>query len=195
MCDFAGEIKQNPAGSLGPFGTIMSAVGSMVSAGTAKRVGSAQRQASYFTAKQQEDAANNIIGAGQRAAMGETLKAKLLASRAIAVAAAQGGDVGSPGVTNIIADIAGRGAYNAGVALYDAEDKARLLRMGATASRFEGDIAEAGGQSKAGAYLLNSAGNLAHSASLFTKYGRGGPKSDNALDSAYDLRVGGGGNM
>ena len=191
MCDFAGEIKNNPAASLGPAGMIMSAIGSMVSAGTAKRVGSAQRTASYFTAAQQEDAANNVIGAGQRQAMGEELKAKLLASRAIALAAAQGGDVGSPGVTNLIADIAGRGAYNAGVALYDAEDKARLLRMGASASRYEGDIAEAGGKSKAAAYLFGGAGNLAGAASLFGKYGRGGPKKgiDPAGEwvSGYDL--------
>ena len=177
MCDFAGEIK-NPATSLGPFGTIMSAVGNMVSAGSSIRAGSAQRKASYFTAQQQEDAANNVTGAGQRSALNETLKAKLLASRAIAVAAAQGGDVGSPGVTNIIADIAGRGAYNAGVALYDAEDKARMLRMGASASRSEGDLAESGGYSKAGAYLLHGAGNLAGAASLFQKYGRGGPKKE-----------------
>ena len=35
MCDFAGEIKQNPAGTLAPIGTIMSTIGSLVSAGTA----------------------------------------------------------------------------------------------------------------------------------------------------------------
>lgn len=176
MCDFAGEIKQNPGASLGPVGTIMSAIASLVSAGTAQRAGASTRTASYFTAAQQDQAASNIVGAGQRQAANETLKAKLLASRAIAVAAAQGGDVSSPGVTNIIADIAGQGAYNAGVALYDAEDKARLLRMGATASRLEGDVAEAGGHSKASAYLFGGASNMAGGASLFSKYGRGGPQ-------------------
>jgi hypothetical protein len=191
MCNFAGEIKNNPATTIGPAGMIMSAIGSMVSARTAQRTGSAQRTASYFTASQQDQAANNVIGAGQRQAETENLKAKLLASRAIAVAAAHGGDVGSPGVSNLIADIAGRGAYNAGVALYDAEDKARLLRMGATASRYEGDIAEAGGKSKAAAYLFGAAGNSAVASSLFTKFGRGGPKKgiDPADEwvSGYDL--------
>ena len=192
MCSGADQITSQPATTLGPFGSIMSAIGSMVSAGTARQVGSAQKTASYFTAQQQDDAANNVIGAGQRLAMNEDLKAKLLASRAMAVAGASGGDVGSPGVVKVISDIAGRGAYNAGIALYDAEDKARTLRMGATASRYEGDVAEAGGKSKAAAYLFGGAGNAANAASLFSKYGRGGPtKTDPSptgeWTNGYDL--------
>ncbi|HQU17302.1 MAG TPA: hypothetical protein PLO69_14570 [Gammaproteobacteria bacterium] len=183
MGQFASEIQQNPGMTMGPIGTIMSAIGGMVSADTAQKSGSAQRTASYFTAAQQDQAANNVIGAGQRSAENERLKAKLLASRAIALAAAQGGDVGSPGVTNLITDIAGRGAYNAGVALYDAEDQARMLKMGATASRYEGDVAAAGGKSKAAAYLFGSAGTLLQAGSLFAKYGRGGPtKNISATD-------------
>ncbi len=178
MCDFASELQKNPAQTIGPAGTLLSAIGSMVSAGTAKRVGSAQRQAAYYSADQADQAASNILGAGQRMSEQERLKANLLASRAIAVAAASGGDATSPGVTQIVTDIAGRGAYNAGVALYDAEDKARLMRMGADATRYSGDVLEAGGKSRAGAYLFGSAANLAGAASLFSKYGRGGPKKE-----------------
>lgn len=190
MCSGADQITSQPATTLGPFGSIMSAIGSMVSAGTAVRTGTAQKNASYFTAKQQDDAANNVLAAGQRTAMNEDLKAKLLASRAMAVAGASGGDVGSPGVTKVIADIAGRGAYNAGIALYDAEDKARTLRLGATASRYEGDVMQSGGQSKAAAYMFGAAGNAATAASLFSKYGRGGPKKEDTTSPLDDWNTG-----
>lgn len=196
MCDFASEIKQNPASSLGAFGTIMGAISNIASAGTAKTVGSHQREAAYFTAAQQDQAAQSVVAAGERSAMNEDLKAKLLASRAIAVAAANGGDATSPGVSQIVADIAGRGAYNAGVALYDAEDKARQLRLAAEGARYSGDVAEAGGQSKAAAYLFGSAGNLAQASSLFSKYGRGGPKNQNDISPTADWQVSGAtGNM
>lgn len=196
MCDFAGEIKQNPASSLGAFGTIMSAIGNISSASTARTAGGAQRTAAYYTASQQDAAAQSVEAAGQRSAMNEDLKAKLLASRAIAVAGASGGDVSSPGVTNIIADITGRGAYNAGIALYDAEDKARQLRMAAEGTRYSGDVAEAGGNSKAAAYLFGSAGNLASASSLFSKYGRGGPKSSSNISPTADWQTSGAtGNM
>jgi len=179
MCGFPGEIK-NPASSIAPAGTIMSAIGNLVSARTAIKTGKAQRTAARFTADQMDQSAGNVLAAGQRLSANERLKADLLASRAIAVAGASGGDVSSPGVTSLIADIAGRGAYNAGIALYDAEDKARLMRMGATASRYEGDVAAAGGYSRAGAHLFAGAGAMAKSSSLFGKYGRGGPKPNDA---------------
>ena len=190
MCSGADQITSNPANTLGAFGAVMNTIGGMVSAGTAQRVGSNQRTAAYFTAQQQDDAANNVLAAGQRMAMSEDLKAQLLASRAMAVAGANGGDVTSPGVTKIISDIAGRGAYNAGVALYDAEDKARTLRLSASGSRYEGDVAEAGGRSKAASYLFGAAANSAAASSLFSKYGRGGPSKREAspLD---DFQTGG----
>lgn len=173
------EITNNPATGLGAFGTIMSAIGSMVSAGTAVSTGNAQRTAANFTATQQNAAAQSTMAAGERSAANETLKAQLLASRAMAVAGAGGGDASSPGVTHVIADITGRGAYNAGVAMYDAEDKARELNLQADATRYAGGVAQQGGQQKAAAYMFGSAGNLAQSASLFSKYGGGGPKASN----------------
>lgn len=186
MCDFAGEIK-NPATSLGPFGTAMSAIGNLVAAGASTRAGRAKQAESNYVADQLQQNASNVVAAGQRTAENENLKAKILASRALAVAAASGGDATSPGVSHIVADIAGRGAYNAGVALYDAEDKARQMLMGAESSRYSGQVARAGGQSKAAAYLFGSAGNLAQASSLFSKYGRGGPKtSTNPMDTAYN---------
>jgi hypothetical protein len=195
MCDFASEIK-SPSSTIAPFGTIMSAIGNFVSAGSAIRSGKAQATAANYTADQMVQNANDVTAAGQREAEMENMKAKILASRAIAVAAAQGGDAGSPGVAHVVADIAGRGAYNAGVALYDAEARARQLRMGAEATRYEGEVMRAGGYSKAGARMFGAAGEMAQSASLFSKYGRGGPKAeDDTLDDAYDLRVGVGGNM
>ncbi|MDE2468610.1 MAG: hypothetical protein KGL35_07675, partial [Bradyrhizobium sp.] len=189
MCDFASEIKSNPGSNLAPIGTIMSAIGSMVSAGTAQRVGNAQQTSQYFTAGQQLQGASNLIAAGQRTAADEQLKTNLLISRAMAVAGANGGDATSPGVAHLVADLAGRGAYNAGVALYNAEDAARFSQLGAEADMYEGGIQKNAGLDRSAAYLLNAGSNLAKASSLFSKYGQGGPNG-NPLDSAYDLRVG-----
>lgn len=179
MCDFGGMIK-NPASSIAPIGTLMSGIGTLVSADTSIKSGKAQRTAAQFTASQLDQNANAAMATGQRLSADERLKAELLASRAIAVAGASGGDVTSPSVSKLIADISGRGAYNAGVVLYDAEERARKMSLGAQTTRYEGELAADGGYSKAGAQLFGGAASLAKSASLFGKYGRGGPKPKDA---------------
>lgn len=72
----------------------------------------------------------------QRSAMEEERQARLLASRALAVAAAGGGSVGDPTVANLIADISGEGAYRAGLELYKGRTKARATRQQAALDAF-----------------------------------------------------------
>lgn len=174
MCSGADQIQPS---TIAPFGTVMSAIGSLVAGNSARDAGAAHRTAADYRAAQLEQNASNVVAAGQRTAADERLKAQLLASRAIAVAGSQGSPVTDGDVTKIVSDITGRGAYNAAIALYNAEDQARQMNMGAEAERFTGAVQEAGGKQKQAAYSFGAAGKLAEASSLFSKYGRGGPKA------------------
>jgi len=79
-----------------------------------------------------EVAATQVIAVGQKAAFEETRQAELMASRAIAVAAAGGI---AQDIDHLIADIYGEGAYAASLALHAAETEAERLK-------FEGKQAE-----------------------------------------------------
>ena len=130
-------------------GTLMQMGGGMASASAARTAGINQRIAADYKARQLEQNATQQIAASQRRAGEERRRAQLVASRALAVAGASGAGVSDPSVANLLADLEGEGAYRAGVAMYDAEEQARQMRMGAATSRYEGAIAEAGGRSRA----------------------------------------------
>lgn len=174
----------------GIFGMLMNFIGGRTAASgnqqaavAATNAGDAMQAAADFEAAQLRVNAGQAVAGGQRNAQNETLKAQLLASRAAAVAAAGGGAVTDPSVTHIIADITGRGSYNAAVALYQGEDAARSMNAGADAKTLEGKIAKQGGIDRAAAYNtqadaanLRAFGALGTGAlSLFGKYGQGGP--------------------
>lgn len=165
------------AGALGGVGSILSFIGNMKAGSAANTAGQRAKQAADYQALQMDQNAGQAIAASQRQAMEERRRSALLVSRGIAVAAASGGGVSDPTVTRLLDDIAGEGAYRASVDLYQGEERARALRMGAEAKRFEGDVAAEGGRSKENAYSLAAAGGLASAgASLYGKYGMGGPK-------------------
>lgn len=71
-------------------------------------------------------AAGQMRAIGQMAALEEGRQAEIIASRAVAVAAA-GGSVSD--ITHLIADIYGEGAYRASVALHDYESRATRLEF------------------------------------------------------------------
>jgi hypothetical protein len=106
----------------------------------------------------------------------------LLASRALAVAAASGGGASDPTVVNTIAGIAQEGAYRKAVALYRGDEEARKLTMQAEAAEFEGEnrafserLTGTGGFIRAGTNLVS---DMARESSLLKKYGGDGPKLD-----------------
>jgi len=70
-------------------------------------------------------AAKTVEASGQISAMEQRRQAKLMASRAVAVAAAGGY---SDDITNLIADIDNEGAYRASIALYESGSEAERLR-------------------------------------------------------------------
>ena len=166
-----------------------------------------------FEAAQLEQNAGQTIAASQRAAAEKRRQALLVQSRALAVAAAGGGGVGENDTSfmNLMANTAGRGAYDSAVALYEGEDRARLMRMQATATRYEGrakgaarryegamdieagDSAADAYKTQASAYRTQAMSSaLSLGGSLFAKYGGGGPSGDAALigemvPGMYDL--------
>lgn len=104
-----------------------------------------------------EVAAIQAQAVGQLQAFEEERQAELLASRAIAVAAA-GGSVSD--VDHIIADIYGEGAYRASIALYEAETRAEQLRFqGRQAAKYGADQYEAAKDAASG-IRLSALGSL-----------------------------------
>lgn len=164
-------------------------VGGYSQAADASRVaGRRQNVASQFEAEQLEQQAGQSVAAAQRDAKEEKRRADLAASRAIALAAASGGGASDATVVKIIADLKGEGAYRSAVALYRGEENARRLRMAAKGKRYEGAVAEEGGQLKGSSYDTMAAASLFNTgATLFGRYGgkppSGGGRSSGILDA------------
>ena len=97
-----------------------------------------------YKAKQVE--AKNVAASKQREGIESYRQAQLLASRAIAVAAAGGGSATDPTVAGIVADIHGEGAYRAMVSLYEGKTAANKLKAEAEyafkAGQIKHDMAE-----------------------------------------------------
>lgn len=138
--------------------------------------GERQQMAAEFNAWQAEKAAGVTLAISQRQAIEERRQADLEASRSLAVAAASGGGVSDPTIVRLLARTQGEGVYRANVALYEGEARARQLRFDAMLGKASGFDALAEGAGKEQAYALYGLGNLARGgASLYAKYGMGGP--------------------
>lgn len=128
-----------------PFGKIAAAVGLIEGDKAVDSYKDAARRA-FMRGIQQEErydrTAKQVVAAGQMAAMEEKRQAEILASRAVAVAAAGGA---AQDIDYIIADITGEGAYRASLALYESESEAERLR-------FEGDQARIAGADQSREY-------------------------------------------
>jgi len=110
-----------------------------------------------------DKAAQQTIAAGQRAMLEERRNAEIIASRALAVAAA-GGRSGDQSANKIVADIYGEGAYRAAVAMYDAEEQAKKIK-------FEGAMAEYSGEQEASSIRKGMIGSaLSFGGSMYAQY-------------------------
>lgn len=166
------------SGAAGGIGTIFGLIGNMMSAKSASQQGVNIQAANEFEAKQMDVNAGQARAAAQREALIDARKTALLLSRGVAVAAAGGGATSDPTVVKLMSDIAAEGSYRSGVDIYQGEEKARQLGMAAAAKRNEGENAVAMGDAKANAYRMAGIGSaITGGASLFSKYGQGGPKA------------------
>lgn len=183
-------------------GSLLQAYGAVQQGRSAAIAGQVERDATEFNASMLEFGAREAARQGgrtvaisQRKAEEERRQGRLAASRALAVSAASGGGVSDPTIIDLIARTEGEAYYRANIALYEGEAEARRLRFealmgrGAAAqARIGGESAFLAGRTRQTAFNLAAAGRVFEGgASLFAKYGGGGPgKGDAALIGNYD---------
>jgi hypothetical protein len=167
-------------------GSVMQMGGQLTQADAAKRAGEQQRVADEFRSKQLAQDAGQTRAMAQRAKLNEEHRAKLVASRAMALAGSSGGGLSDPTIQGILADIEGEGALRAASAVYEGEARARKLEMGSEGAALEGQIAEGAGRNRQSAMRTAAFGSLMQGigqASMFSKYGMGGPQQTASLSS------------
>ena len=135
-----------------------------------------ERVAADFEAKQAEYLAGQSKAVSHLEAREQRKAAALLASKALANAAASGASASDPDVVNIISDIYAEGAYRSALALYEGEEQARSYDISATARRLGAEsfaqARQAEGQSIARASNLSMFSTLLRgSSSLLERYG------------------------
>lgn len=171
--------KQRGEVALNDLGSGLAVGGQLMSALSHVQYGRQAQEAARYRAEQLLQNAGQNEAMGQRQAYNANQQAELLASRALAVAAASGGGASDPSVINTIARIAGEGAYRQAVSLYEGQDAARRLRMQAEAAEFSGQVERGNSNQLAAAQFANAGTSLlkgmARTGSLYQKYGGGGP--------------------
>lgn len=164
---------------------IKDAIPSVLSATSSIAGGVQARRAAEFQAKQAEYNAGQSRAASHLAAADQERRARLVASRAQAVAAASGAGASDPTVMDIISGIAKEGSYRSRLALYEGEDRARTLETQAQALRYGGRGARNAGVISGVTSLLKGG------TSLYEKYGKGGPGTGygtiDPLDAGQEL--------
>jgi hypothetical protein len=156
---------------------------------TAGRINTGQQQmqhgedlqaAAEFQAAQLEAQAGSAVAAAQRRAWTEERATRYLASETLARAAASGGGASDPTVINLIAKQAEEGSYRQQIALYEGEDRARVLRLQALARRYEGSSQKASAEGAGRASMLAAGTSLlsgmAKDSSMYQRFGGGGPQ-------------------
>lgn len=123
--------------------------------------GKAQAGAHMRTAAQYEEDAKQAVGIKQRQGFEQQREAKLLASRALAVAAAGGGSASDVTVSNIIGDIKGEGAYRMALSLYEGKTEEKRLYAAAAAERQAASDAKRAARNNAMGSLFGGLGRIA----------------------------------
>lgn len=169
-----GQITK-AAGAIGPLLTV---AGALKSYGASGDAGDAAKQAAEMKAValefQGDQARVNAIqerAAAQRIAFARQDQFDVIASRQLVLMAAGGGGVD----LNILSKTHERGAYEAAVANYEGEKRARELRMFASAKDYEARMAREGGSDISAAYSVQGTSNLLSglgtaATSLFSRY-------------------------
>lgn len=168
-------------------GTIAQVGGALAGGLSHLQFGMQAQAAAEFQAAQLRQNAGQAQAASQRTAMDVDKQAAYTASAALATAAASGGGASDPTVVNLIAKNAGEFAYRKQVALYGGDDKARLDNLTASAKEFEGGNVMRNSMAVAGSQLFGADTTLikgmAKGASMYERFGGGGPKLNSANDA------------
>lgn len=182
MPDPTGASISPAGGALGVAGSIFQFMGQMEMGRAARIRGQQAAAMAEFNAWEATRQAGIAISISQRQAAEERRQANLVASRALAVAAASGGGVSDPTMVRIIANARGEGAVRAATSLYEGAATARRLRTEAITGRITSYEEAARGAATQQGLALTSMGTIAkEGVSLYTKYGMNGPGGDTAL--------------
>lgn len=138
----------------------LAVAGSALSAGGTILGAKSEAKQLRSEADQLEIQAGTERASSQRRAMEERRQARLVSSRALAVAAASGG-ASDPTVVNMMADIEGEGEYRALSALYEGNEEAIGLENQARARRKEAKNVKKASYLKAGSTILQAGSSLA----------------------------------
>lgn len=139
----------------GALGTVLSAKGQLEGGANSDR-------ALRYRARQLERNAGQEVAASTMAAQEEQRKSALITSRAIAVAAASGGNTLDPTVLRILQGISAEGELASATQLYNGQERARGLKEQATADRYEGKMYRTAGRKKALGTLLTGVTSIAN---------------------------------
>lgn len=120
--------------------------GSWLNAVSQIRAGQQEDDASKADAEQMKEAAGAAQAQAQRKAIEERRRGELVLSRQRAVVAGGGGQMSDPGVIDQTAAIEAQADYNAASALWNGNERARVLTNQATLRRWQGRQAHIGSQ-------------------------------------------------
>ncbi len=155
------------------------AFGQAFGAASHYRFGQQARQGAEYEAAQMRQNAGEAQASAQHAALDVDRQSQLIASRALAVAAASGGGASDPGVVSLMAKYAQEASYKKAVALYGGDERARAMNAQADAKQFEGKNVALNSDMVAGSQLFGATTTLmkgsAKDSSLYQRFGMGAP--------------------
>lgn len=136
------------------------AASAVIGVGTNLMAGKQQNAIAKFEAGQMEANAKAERVASQREADTERKRSDYLQSRATALAASSGGSANDPTIENIVAGLDSEGEYRALSALYNGEQAAQGIDLGAGVRRIEGRNARTASKWEAAKTLMSSGFSL-----------------------------------
>lgn len=153
-------------------GTVLNYSAQRKAAKNERQAADDRQHAAGVEAAHMDQQAGLSIASAQRQMLEERKNARLLESRALAVAAASGAGASDTTVMNVISRIAAEGSYRSSIALYEGKERARQLNVGADIRREGGDLQADYGRQAAKAHEISSIGTLFQGAgSLYARYG------------------------
>lgn len=152
-----------PAWVVAVAGTAVSAASSYAAS---KQQDINEKAAALANARRAEAAAKEAEAAGQLKANEARRKAEVMASRALAVAAASG--AGTSGIETLFSGLAEEGEREAGVAKYESVETAKGMQDRAALTKYNADAAASARKSERTANVI---GAVAQGSSIYSKYG------------------------
>lgn len=144
--------------------------------GTGRAGANAQLQSEMEASSRENEAlqleanAKESVAVSQRRALEQKRQSDLMASRALAYAAAGGGG-SDKSVVNIISDLKGEGSYRAMLEMYDGESQAQKMKYQAYLNRTDASQARNTGKEYRKAARISQFGDLISGAtSMYTKF-------------------------